>query len=118
MNTSRNIEIGRYGEQLAAAFLEKKGFQVLVRNYRASYTEIDLIVKRGDWIIFVEVKTRTSMAFGEPEQAVSKLKARHIFRAAEHYIFSTNWQGHVRFDVVSVKLGIEPVIDHFEDAIN
>jgi putative endonuclease len=118
MNTSRNIEIGKHGEQLAAAFLQKKGFEIVARNYRASYTEIDLIVKRDNWIIFVEVKTRTSMAFGEPEQAVSALKARHIFRAAEHYIFSINWQGHVRFDVISVKLGLEPVIDHFEDAIN
>ncbi|MCD9016434.1 YraN family protein [Parachryseolinea silvisoli] len=118
MKTSTHLEIGKRGEQLAATFLEKKGYQILVRNYRASYTEIDLIVKRDNWIIFVEVKTRSSTAFGEPEQAVSALKARHIFRAAEHYIYSTNWQGHVRFDVVAVKLGFEPAIDHFEDAIN
>ncbi|MBT1707054.1 YraN family protein [Fulvivirgaceae bacterium PWU5] len=118
MKTSTHLEIGKHGEQLAAIFLEKKGYQILVRNYRASYTEIDLIVKRDNWIIFVEVKTRSSTAFGEPEQAVSALKARHIFRAAEHYIYSTNWHGHVRFDVVAVKLGFEPAIDHFEDAIN
>jgi putative endonuclease len=111
------METGSKGENMAAEYLEKKGFEVIARNYRHKRAEIDLIVKRGNWILFVEVKTRTSFAYGEPEDFVDELKVRKIFEAAEAFIFSTNWQGHVRFDVVSVKLGAETEIMHFEDAI-
>lgn len=111
-------ETGREGERLAAEYLVRKGFEIVVRNYRHRRAEIDLIVKRDDWVIFVEVKTRSSTAFGEPEQFVQGVQVKKIFEAAEEFIFSTDWQGHVRFDVISVKLGREVVIDHFEDAIN
>lgn len=110
--------IGRQGEELAAAFLEKKGFTVVARNYRHKKAEVDLIVKKDNWLVFVEVKTRSSSAFGEPEAFVDGKKARMILSAAEEFIFANNWHGHVRFDVVSVKLGRETEIEHFEDAIN
>jgi len=91
---------------------------VLERNYRFKHAEIDLIIKRENWIIFVEVKTRSSSSFGEPEEFVDSNKARKIFEAAEEYIYSNDWHGHIRFDIVSVKLGEEVEIRHFEDAIN
>lgn len=112
------IKKGNSGEELAAEFLARKGFEVVRRNYRYGRSEIDLIVKRNDWLLFVEVKTRSSSDFGEPETFVTREKANNIFRAAEHFIFTTNWQGHVRFDVVSVKLGDKQEVVHFEDAIN
>jgi putative endonuclease len=115
---SDKIEIGREGENLAAEFLKQKGWEIVSRNFRYGKAEIDLIIKRDDWTIFVEVKTRSSVAYGEPEEFVDEFKARRIFDAAEEYIFSTNWLGHVRFDVVSIKLGSPPEIVHFEDAIN
>jgi len=115
---SDKIKTGSKGENMAAEFLKEKGFEIVARNYRYKRSEIDLIVKRDDWLLFIEVKTRTSSAFGEPEEFVGELKARQIFQAAEEYIFSTNWKGHVRFDVVSVKLGAVSEIMHFEDAIN
>lgn len=111
-------EIGREGERLAAVFLQKKGFEIVVKNYRHRRAEIDLIIRRDNWLIFVEVKARSSATYGQPEDAVGSQKISKLFEAAEEYIFSTDWQGHVRFDVVSVKLGAEPVIEHFEDAIN
>ncbi|HEY3402145.1 MAG TPA: YraN family protein [Ohtaekwangia sp.] len=111
-------EIGQEGERLAAEFLVRKGFEIVLKNYRHRHAEIDLIVKRDDWLIFVEVKARSSMDYGQPEDFVGSQKISKIFEAAEEYIFATDWQGHVRFDVVSVKLGNEPVIEHFEDAIN
>lgn len=115
---SDKIEIGRQGEILAAEFLIKKGWEIVKRNYRHGKAEIDLIVKRDDWTIFVEVKTRSSSLYGQPEDFVTEFQARRIYEAAEEFIFSTNWQGHVRFDIVSIKLG-EPVeIEHLEDAIN
>ena len=112
------IEIGQEGERLAAEFLVRKGFEVVVRNYRHRRAEIDLIVRRDDWLIFVEVKARSSTNYGHPEDFVGGLKISKIFEAAEEYIFATDWQGHVRFDVISVKLETVPVVEHFEDAIN
>ena len=115
---SDKIKIGSKGENLAADFLRRKGFKIVAQNYRFRRAEIDLIVQKENWIIFVEVKTRSSTNFGEPEEFVDDHKVRNIFKAAEEYIFSNNWLGHIRFDIVSVKLGREVVIDHFEDAIN
>ena len=115
---SDKIQKGNEGENLAAEFLKKKGWEIVARNYRYRHAEIDLIIKRDDWTIFVEVKTRTSSYFGQPEEFVDAQQARRIFEAAEEYIYSTNWLGHIRFDIVSVKLGYKPEIIHFEDAIN
>ena len=112
------IKIGKEGERLAADFLMNQGFEIVSRNYRHRRAEIDLIVKRDDWLIFVEVKTRHSSAYGEPEEAVTAKKVRMMFDAAEEYIFAVDWHGHIRFDIISVKLGVAPEILHFEDAIN
>ena len=115
---STKIETGNKGERLAAEFLQNKGFEILEKNYRFKHAEIDLIIKRDDWVIFIEVKTRTSTWFGEPEQFVGSHKASKMFEAAEEYIYATDWHGHIRFDIVSVKLGYDVQIEHFEDAIN
>jgi putative endonuclease len=115
---SDKIKTGTKGENLAADFLREKGFEIVARNYRFKHAEIDLIVRREDWIIFVEVKARSSSDFGEPEEFVDASKSRKIFEAAEEYIYSTDWHGHIRFDIISVKLGREVIIEHFEDAIN
>lgn len=115
---SDKIEKGNEGENLAAEFLKQKGFEIVARNYRFRRSEIDLIAKRENWLVFIEVKTRSSIEYGQPEEFVDDIKAYHIFEAAEEYIFSNDWQGHVRFDVVSVTMGVETKIDHFEDAIN
>ena len=115
---SDKIKTGNRGETLAADFLIKKGFEIVARNYRFKRCEIDLIARRDNWTIFVEVKTRSSLSYGQPEEFVSAQQARRIFEAAEEFIFSTNWHGHIRFDIVSVKIGVTPEVTHFEDAIN
>ena len=112
------METGAIGENLAAEYLMKKGFRVMARNYRSRKAEIDLIVQRDNWLVFVEVKTRNSNAWGEPESFVNSLQRRLIYEAAEEYIFKKDWQGHIRFDIVSVKPGPVPEIVHFEDAIS
>ena len=111
-------EIGRKGEILAAEFLVEQGFQIVARNYRFGHGEIDLIVKREDWLLFIEVKTRSSSDYGHPEEFLQDFQINRIFNAAENFIFAIDWQGNVRFDVISIKLGGKPVIEHFEDAIN
>ena len=115
---SDKIKTGNKGESLAAEFLQKQGWDIVARNYRWGKAEIDLIMQRGDWVIFVEVKTRSSTTYGEPEEFVDDLKINRIFGAAEEWIFTNDWQGHIRFDIVSVKLGTDPIVEHFEDAIN
>jgi len=115
---SDKIKTGNKGERLAAEFFQEKGWDVVARNYRYGKAEIDLIIQRDDWVIFIEVKTRSSTAFGEPEDFVDGLKINRIFDAAEEWIYANDWHGHIRFDIVSVKLGEETLIEHFEDAIN
>lgn len=113
---SDKIKKGSKGEQLAATFLKEKGFEIVAQNLRQGKSEIDLIAKKDEWLIFIEVKTRSSSAYGEPEDFVDALKASFITRAAEEYIYATNWQGHVRFDVIAVHMTPEIRIEHFEDA--
>lgn len=115
---SHTNDTGQLGERLAANFLEKKGFEIVERNYRCGRAEIDLIARRENWLLFVEVKTRASTRYGHPEEFVDTGKMSRLYFAAEQYIYRINWQGHVRFDIVSVKLGRETEIAHFEDAIS
>ncbi|NJM24243.1 MAG: YraN family protein [Bacteroidia bacterium] len=91
---------------------------MVVRNYRYKKAEIDIIAQKEDWLLFVEVKTRRSSDYGEPESFVDFKKANLLFMAAEEFILSTDWHGHVRFDVIAVTLGSQPDVVHFEDAIN
>lgn len=115
---SEHLKTGSRGEALAADFLLEKGFELVAKNYRYKHAEIDLIVKRDNLLVFVEVKTRKSSSFGEPESFVDEKKAAKIFEGADHYIFENNWNGNIRFDIISVKLEAVPVIEHFEDALN
>lgn len=82
---SRKID-GAYGESLAAAFLETKGFRVLERNWTHKLGEIDLIVERNGEIRFIEVKYRNTTMFGHPEEAITGKKLRHLARAIELWL--------------------------------
>lgn len=111
------MQTGVDGEKEAAEYLIGKGYEVVERNYRYLKAEVDLIVKKGNWLVFVEVKTRSTNAFGFPEEFVDKEKEENIFLAAEEYMYRVNWQGNVRYDIVSVLgTGFEREITHFEDA--
>lgn len=98
---------GRY-EQMAAAFLQEKGYQILERNYRDRYGEIDLIARDGRYLVFVEVKYRASSANGYPEEAVDARKQARIRHAASYYLYSRHYPEDTpcRFDVVAI-LGSE-----------
>jgi putative endonuclease len=114
---SRNQRIGRWGEQAAADFLTEKGYEITARNIRTPYGEIDLIASKDGFIVFVEVKARTSAAFGPPEVAVTPRKQAHMLACAEHYA-QQNEIDHWQVDVIAVESsGGKPVITHFENAI-
>ena len=111
------IKRGAEGEQAAADFLIAKGFEILQRNYRHKRSEIDLIVTKDNWLIFVEVKLRGSAKFGHPEEFVDAKKEKKILEGASHYLHETNWNGNVRYDIVAVSSMASKIeILHIEDA--
>jgi len=114
---SDKIRKGKEAEDMAANFLAQQGYELVERNYRYKRSEIDLIVRRDNWLIFVEVKMRSSDAFGYPEEFVDYKKAKNIVYGAEQYTYENNYNGNVRYDVVAISMrNGEPDIKHFEDA--
>tara|TARA_R110002072_G_scaffold90347_3_gene202093 strand:+ start:336 stop:713 length:378 start_codon:yes stop_codon:yes gene_type:complete len=108
---------GKKGEDLAVEFLERAGYLILDRNFRYKRSEIDIICSREGLLIFVEVKSRSSKAFGQPETFVSKSQVQSILQAAEAYMIEDNWQGDIRFDIIAIyKKGEFEEIEHFQDA--
>lgn len=114
---SDKIKKGKEGEDLAAEFLSRQGYEIVERNFRYKRSEIDLIVRKENWLVFVEVKMRSSDAFGYPEEFVDYKKAKNIVYGAEQYTFENNYNGNVRYDVVAITMrdGV-PDLKHFEDA--
>ena len=112
------IDIGKKGEILASDYYRNLGGKVLERNYRYRRCEIDLIVKLNSKIIFCEVKTRRSVEYGYPENFLSSSQISRIILASEHYIYTVNWLGDVRYDLISINFCLEtnPEIILMEDA--
>ena len=119
-------QTGDRGEALAARYLEERGYTILARNYRFERAEVDLVCflpavryDEGGELVFVEVKARSGLGFGRPEEAVTEEKKRNVIRAAKAYLYEHKLEGSpCRFDVVSVLLhpGEAPEIEHFENA--
>jgi putative endonuclease len=104
--------LGAAGEARAAAWYARRGYAVLDRNWRCREGELDLVVRRGRVLVFVEVKTRRTDRFGTPAEAVTTDKQRRLRRLAHAYLEATGWRaGALRFDVVSVLGGRLEVIE-------
>ena len=115
--TSRQL-LGRRGERLAAAYLERRGWQVVGSGFLARRGEVDLVCRLGDCLVLVEVKTRSGEAFGTPAEAVGTRKRRALSAAAAEYRALAGWRGEVRFAVVSLvvdRAGEVCSIDLIED---
>lgn len=114
MKDTSTQQTGRSGEDRAASYLQKKGYEILECNYRYGKGEIDLIaLLNNELLVFVEVKARQNNEYGEPETFVSSRQQKLIIRAAEDYIFGINWQKDIRFDIIAISGGL---IKHIEDA--
>ena len=102
--TEKSNRFGAWGEQAAAAYVQQMGMTVQVRNYRTAYGEIDLIVRDGDTLVFVEVKTRRNCVYGSPKDAVDARKQAHIRQAAECFLQEKGIPDDtpLRFDVISI----------------
>ena len=113
-----NQRVGRWGEEAAVTFLRQYGYEILARNTRTPYGEIDIIARQGEVTIFVEVKTLTTSKHFFPEQNVTARKREHMLACAESYA-AENALEHWQIDVIAIegKQGMEPKITHFENAI-
>jgi putative endonuclease len=110
---NKKLQLGRWGEQLAAQYLTGLGFIVIDQNVRTPYGEIDLVTQYIDqdetcWVIFVEVKTRTSVSFGLPEQSITASKREHLLNSASYYMqqhpeMGENW----RVDAIAIQKGVK-----------
>ena len=91
---------GRDAEDRAAALLSRHGLRLMQRNYRCRGGEIDLVMRDGELLVFVEVRFRNSVAFGGALVSIDQRKRRRLLNAANHFIVNSGWQGPFRFDVV------------------
>ncbi len=111
-------DIGKKGEELAAAYLVKQGYQILERNWYDRHRELDLVTRKDGKLVFVEVKTRQADSPELPFDAITRKKQRLLEEAAHAYIEQHPVDGEVRFDVIAVILHPDRYeIDHIEDAI-
>jgi len=110
-------ELGKQGEEIAATYLQKLGYLILEKNWRAGRNEIDLIAKDNEFLVIVEVKSRSSDTLAEPEEAVTRDKQQGMIRAANSYIFRKNINLETRFDIISIIHNKnETKIHHLKDA--
>lgn len=114
MATKENI--GVFGERQALMYLQNCGYQILDVNWRYKHWEADIIMKDRDILVFVEVKTRSNMAFGQPEDFVDIRKEKNLFKLADVYMQRVGHEGEIRFDIVSVIKGKKIEIEHIKDA--
>ena len=112
-----HIELGQKGEEVAVNHLSTKGYVVIERNYKWKSSEVDIICKKDNLLVVVEVKTRNSMALGEPYLSVTRSKQRQIIKVTNQFILSNNVHEDVQFDVVSIILNQHQLqIEHIENA--
>jgi putative endonuclease len=109
-------ELGQQGEDAAASFLVKKGYKILNRNWRVSANEIDIIAENDNFIVFIEVKTRSGNYLEHPSTAVTVSKQKGIIRAADQYIRKYNIDKESRFDIITIIKNNEFEITHIENA--
>jgi putative endonuclease len=103
MKNSRQV-IGKWGENVASEYLSNRGWTMIARNLRTPYGELDLIARKGDVLVFFEVKTRTNQAYGLPEQAVTRAKAVHLLESSQFFLQQhPEMEGDWRVDVIAIQ---------------
>lgn len=114
---AQHNELGILGEKRAQDYLRDNGYKILHTNWYIGKLELDIVARKDEWLVVVEVKTRSTETFEHPEEAITLKKIRNIVNATHEYILQYDWQGETRFDVISViPHGQGFVIDHIEDA--
>jgi len=112
-----NKEIGIFGENMAISHLSKLGFEIMHRNWRYKHLEIDIIASKDNLLHIIEVKTRSSIEFGYPEQFINKQKMQFLKNAAAHFQYQNPGWKYLQFDVISIFLNEKKIweLAFFED---
>ena len=115
---SENKLKGSLGEKLVCVYLDRYGYEIIEKNYRCTSGEVDVIFKDKLEIVFAEIKTRTSVEFGNPAEAVDLKKRKHILNVARYYLYTKSlFENPVRFDVIEVYFNKDkPIINHIKNA--
>lgn len=111
-------ELGRQGEQVAADFLREKGYRIIARNWRFKHKEVDIVAFDGDYLVVIEVRTRTSSNWEHPRESITPGKIRFLVHATEEFVMQHKIDNKIRFDVVTC-MPIDETkwdIDHIEGA--
>lgn len=110
-------ELGKWGEDLAADYLQRKGYTIIERDWKSGKRDLDIIAQDGNVIVFVEVKTRRNRLFGEPEESVDYHKLQNLRQAISHYVKFKHIRQEIRFDIISIvgTVGTDPDIQHIQD---
>jgi len=114
---AQHFELGKQGERIALQYLLNKGYIIHQKNWRYGKIEIDLIAEKDERIVFIEVKTRSTDYFGEPEDAVDSGKEQQLINGAQIFADKHELEEEIRFDIISIILNTDTVkINHIEDA--
>ena len=111
-------ELGKLGEEMAVAFLEKAGYKILDTNWTFQKAEVDIIAQKDNILAIVEVKTRSSIDFGLPQDFVKPKKIQLLVKAVNEYVISNDLEVEVRFDIIAIhknvkKFELEHILDAF-----
>jgi len=114
---AQHYELGKEGEQLAVDFLIKSGYRILERNWRFQKAEIDIIARMKDTLVVVEVKTRSTNEFGNPQDFVNQKKIKLLVHAVNEYVNQRDFDVEVRFDIVAITMRDHKCqLEHLKDA--
>ena len=114
---AQHNELGKKGEQLAVDFLIENNYKIIERNYRFDKAEVDIIAKQKDILAIIEVKTRSSLDFGNPQDFVKPKQIKNLVKAVDEYVIENDLNVEVRFDIIAiVKEKSTFKIEHLENA--
>ena len=114
---AQHNELGKKGEQLAVDFLLKKDYEIIERNYRFEKAEVDIIAQKDSILAIIEVKTRSTIDFGNPQDFVKPKQIKNLVKAVDEYVTVNDLDVEVRFDIIAiVKEKSKYSIEHLEDA--
>ena len=114
---SKTNELGKLGEDLAVDFLQDKGYQIIARNWKYRRAEVDIIAEIDSFLVFVEVKTRSTTDFGLPQEFLKNPQIQRLITAADAFTTQFKRKEEVRFDIVAISIKKSvPEIEHIEQA--
>lgn len=112
-------ELGTLGEEMACNLLLAKGYTIRHRNWQAGHCELDIVAQKDNFLIIIEVKTRSNNYFGNPEEFITRTKIKRIIKAAQRYIDYYKLECEMQFDVISVLKNRDGTftVEHLEDVV-